>query len=95
MTITVDAVYEQGVLRPVQPLALREHEKVRVTVEPSASTRAIDSVPIEPGREPIWERLAKLAASVPADQLAKLPMDGASQHDHYLYGAPKRDDLTE
>jgi predicted DNA-binding antitoxin AbrB/MazE fold protein len=33
MTITVDAIYEQGVLRPVQPLALAERERVRVTVE--------------------------------------------------------------
>lgn len=34
MTITVEAVYENGVLRPVQPLPLQEHEKVRITVEP-------------------------------------------------------------
>ena len=34
MTITIDAIYENGVLRPIQPLALQEHEQVRVTVEP-------------------------------------------------------------
>lgn len=34
MTQTVDAIYEGGVLRPVQPLAgLTERSKVRVTVE--------------------------------------------------------------
>jgi predicted DNA-binding antitoxin AbrB/MazE fold protein len=32
MTLTVDAVYENGVLKPAQPLPLREHETVRVTV---------------------------------------------------------------
>ena len=32
MTITVDAVYENGVLKLAQPLPLKEHEKVRVTV---------------------------------------------------------------
>ncbi len=34
MSISVEAVYEKGVLKPAQPLPLKEHEKVRVTVEP-------------------------------------------------------------
>ena len=33
MAITVEATYENGVLNPVQPLPLKEHEKVRITVE--------------------------------------------------------------
>jgi len=33
MTIHLDAVYEQGVLRPLEPLTLAEHQRVRVTVE--------------------------------------------------------------
>jgi predicted DNA-binding antitoxin AbrB/MazE fold protein len=32
MAITVDAVYEGGVLKPAHSLPLQEHEKVRVTV---------------------------------------------------------------
>jgi len=30
---------------------------------------------------------------VPPEIIATMPTDGASQHDHYLYGWPKRDDL--
>lgn len=26
----------------------------------------------------------------PPEELAKLPPDGAEQHDHYIYGTPKR-----
>jgi hypothetical protein len=37
MSITVEAVYEDGVLKPAQPLPLAEHETVRVTVHSSAS----------------------------------------------------------
>ena len=37
MTITIDAIYENGVLRPVEPLALKEQQQVRVTIEPSTS----------------------------------------------------------
>jgi predicted DNA-binding antitoxin AbrB/MazE fold protein len=33
MSITIEAVYENGVLKPAQPLPLKEHERVRVTVE--------------------------------------------------------------
>ena len=37
MTITVDAVYENGMLMLERPLPLKEHEKVKVTVQPGAS----------------------------------------------------------
>lgn len=33
MTLTVEAIYENGVLKPTQPLPLKEHEKVRITLE--------------------------------------------------------------
>ena len=32
MAYTIEAVYENGVLKPAQPLPLREHETVQVTV---------------------------------------------------------------
>ena len=37
MTITVEAIYENGVLKPAEPLPLKEHEKVQVTVKSSMS----------------------------------------------------------
>jgi predicted DNA-binding antitoxin AbrB/MazE fold protein len=37
MTITIEAVYEDGVLKPARPLPLKEHEKVQVTVKAAAS----------------------------------------------------------
>jgi predicted DNA-binding antitoxin AbrB/MazE fold protein len=37
MAITVEAVYENGVLKPTQPLSLKENDKVRVTIEPVLS----------------------------------------------------------
>ncbi len=33
MPLTVEAIYENGVLKPAQPLPLKEHERVRITVE--------------------------------------------------------------
>ena len=34
MPLTIEAIYEDGVLKPVQPLPLKEHEKVTLTVHP-------------------------------------------------------------
>lgn len=39
---------------------------------------------------PIWEIIAELSAQIPFEEWEKLPSDGSEQHDHYLYGAPKR-----
>ena len=36
----------------------------------------------------IRERMSK----IPAEIMAQMPRDGASQHDHYVYGLPKRDE---
>lgn len=44
----------------------------------------------DPGK-PIWEVIAANMKVVPAEGLAALPPDGASQIDHYAYASPKRD----
>jgi predicted DNA-binding antitoxin AbrB/MazE fold protein len=76
MTITVEAVYEDGVLKPVEPLPLKEHEKVSITVEERQPSLA--------------QRIVALTRALPPETLDRLPADGASQHDHYIYGTPKR-----
>ncbi len=37
MSYAVEAIYEDGVLKPDRPLPLKEHEKVQVTVEGPAT----------------------------------------------------------
>lgn len=37
MPMTVEVVYEDGVLKPSQPLALQEHERVQITIDNAAS----------------------------------------------------------
>ena len=36
--------------------------------------------------KPIQEEFADIMAEVPPEQLASLPVDGAANHDKYLYG---------
>jgi predicted XRE-type DNA-binding protein len=52
-------------------------------------TRAPTEVPTD--HRPILEKIAEITASVPPEEWEKLPTDLAANHDHYLYGAPKRD----
>ena len=44
----------------------------------------------KPEPRPIWEVILDNMQDVPPEEFARLPKDGASEHDHYLYGHPKR-----
>jgi Arc/MetJ-type ribon-helix-helix transcriptional regulator len=46
--------------------------------------------PAAPAHKPIWEEILELTADVPDEEFDKLPTDLAEQHDHYIYGTPKR-----
>ncbi len=39
---------------------------------------------------PIWDRIVKIAETIPPAELHKLPTDLAANHDHYLYGTSLR-----
>ena len=36
------------------------------------------------------QRIKESTADIPAEVWERIPQDGAEQHDHYLYGSPKR-----
>jgi Arc/MetJ-type ribon-helix-helix transcriptional regulator len=40
--------------------------------------------------KPIWERILERCAAISDEEWDKLPVDGAEQHDHYIYGVPTR-----
>ena len=40
---------------------------------------------------PFWEVITERMKNVPDEVFDRLPEDGASQVDHYIYGHPKRD----
>ncbi len=55
-------------------------------VEQSAASQAEPALK----HKAIWDEFEEIAASIPNEEWAKLPADGAEQHDHYIYGTPKR-----
>ena len=38
----------------------------------------------------IWEKIRERADRLPVEAWENMPTDGSIQHDHYLYGIPKR-----
>ena len=44
----------------------------------------------ETSDKPIWETFIEASLEIPDEELDRLPTDGATQHDHYIYGTPKR-----
>ena len=45
----------------------------------------------QPPQKTIWEEIDEHMAKVPDEVWEKVPTDGSYQHDHYLYGTPKRE----
>jgi hypothetical protein len=41
-------------------------------------------------QEDIWNLAQKITEDMTEEELQQLPRDGAQQHDHYIYGTPKK-----
>jgi hypothetical protein len=39
---------------------------------------------------PVWEMVLEVMRDVPREEIEQLPTDGSEQHDHYIYGSPKK-----
>lgn len=53
------------------------------------------AIPSRPARKrqrvkPLGQILAELGKNIPDREMAKMPCDGAANHDHYIYGTPKQ-----
>ncbi|TAK62040.1 MAG: hypothetical protein EPO22_07860 [Dehalococcoidia bacterium] len=54
--------------------------------KPHLTKRPRKSKPLKP----LGQILADLGKTIPAEEMAKMPRDGAANHDHYIYGTPKQ-----
>ena len=85
MTLTIDLPDEQ-----VKALATKAHA-CGVSAEDYAR-QVLERDLNEEGRvpEPFWKAFTGRMNALPSEAFEGLPADGASEHDHYLYGSPKR-----
>ena len=75
--VIVHARYDGQVFRPEEPIDLVPDAVYKITID---TGRRIE------GRETIWDVLDRHVGSVDA------PEDWSAEHDHYLYGTPKRNE---
>ncbi len=76
MTITVKAIYEHGILRPIEPISLVEGTRVEVTV-------------IVPASEPVEKTPAEIPAAIAAMPIeGSEEKFSAQDHDRVLYTQP-------
>jgi plasmid stability protein len=61
-----------------------------VSVEQCAGKILEQALSSDASTDAFEDRLAAIWADVPDQLRAKLPVNGASEHDHYIYGVPKR-----
>lgn len=85
----IDAIYDEGVFRPLEPLVLPGGTRVHLRVEEQIEAQerpttesgesADDQIPT------LLERMKDFVGTV-----HDLPPDASVNLDHYLYGTPKR-----
>ena len=51
----------------------------------------LEEPPLGSGTEPFWKSFTRDLHALPDAVFERLPTDAASEHDHYIYGTPKRD----
>ena len=84
----MSADLEQTIFERIQALSDDKQKEVLVLVDKMLKEEQ-EPRPRKNVR-PIWEIITELSSEIPMEEWAKLPTDGAEQHDHYLYGSPKR-----
>jgi bifunctional DNA-binding transcriptional regulator/antitoxin component of YhaV-PrlF toxin-antitoxin module len=88
MKVTVD---EQGAIRLPTELLKRLGAGPGSELIAESSEHTIILRPVSgSGAKPLWQLLAEAAEALPPEVLDKLPHDGAEEHDHTIYGTPKR-----
>lgn len=84
----MSANLEQSILEKLQALPNEKQQEVLALVdemlkqngEPSSSKNV----------RPIWEIIREISDQAPPGTWDDVPTDGSVNHDHYLYGAPKK-----
>lgn len=80
--VSVKGTFNNGVVRPIEPIAVQEGQQVIITFVEQENTFE------EPIAGSDWEELNQILEDCQVDTGIE---DLAHQHDHYLYGTPKRE----
>lgn len=82
----MSANLEQEIINRLRNLSEEKQKEVLRFVE-NAERQAADE---RNKHRPIWEVILENSAQIPVEEWDNLPTDGSYNHDHYLYGVPKK-----
>ena len=84
----MSANVEQTILEKIQALPGKKQQEVLALVDEmlkeNQELRSRENV------RPIWEIIEEISSQAPPGTWDDVPTDGSVNHDHYLYGAPKK-----
>ncbi len=81
MSYQVDAIYDNGILKPLAPLSLPDQARVTLTISAPASPDAGEKITSQKAAlQRIWEEVDKLPQAANNDGWS------SRDHDHLLYG---------
>ncbi len=74
--------YDGEVFRPEDPVDLEPNTRYIISIGEVPASQE----PVSPDKQPndVWQLLERLAGTIDG------PTDWSAEHDHYLYGTPKR-----
>ncbi len=92
MTLTIEL--SDRLAEPLKAEALAQgispHRYVSGIVEQALSTSGRTPTVPDEAVTPVWEMIVNSMKDVPQEVLDRLPRDSAAEHDHYIYGTPKK-----
>jgi hypothetical protein len=86
MKLQLPPEVQAGLLIQAQASGLSLEEYAEKVLRERAQETAAETSP----NEPFWKSFTCQVHGLPDEVFERLPKDGASEHDRYLYGAPKR-----
>ncbi|MGB9182018.1 MAG: hypothetical protein WCB68_22505 [Pyrinomonadaceae bacterium] len=81
---------EETVIEKLRELPIEKQQVVLEFVETLLAPHTHEIGEQMSASKTIWEKLEEITKEVPDEMWEQLPTDGAEQHDHYLYGVPKK-----
>ena len=63
----------------------------KITQVDSVSLLSGEKTSLDPPGRSIFDIIDEIIKDLPEEELRKLPRDGSINHDHYIYGLPKRE----
>ena len=82
------ASLENTIQEKVKALPPEKQQRVLSMVEEMLSEKDVTNERV--AVRPLWEIAEEISSHVPLEEWERLPVDGAEEHDHYLYGSPKK-----